>query len=206
MCVPLKQRLSIEQASSMIVNPLTAMGLLDTARRAGHRAAAQTAGASQLERMLLAMATEVDYPLIHNVRRDAQFDLLRSPGAEHVLNSSDDDFANQFRSGCCLLDATAAFEAVAGDMSGTVINLMPPGSTAFVDSHLYDARKKVPAKTGRSVTGFRNAIVRAMWASTDDARSTAAGARRSTPREASDTTLRFDGLSGSAEGACMTRG
>jgi hypothetical protein len=42
----------------MIVNPLTAMGLLDTARRAGHRAAVHTAGASQLGQMLLAMAAE----------------------------------------------------------------------------------------------------------------------------------------------------
>jgi NADPH:quinone reductase-like Zn-dependent oxidoreductase len=132
MCIPLRRQLSTEQASSMIVNPLSAMGLLDTARRAGHGAAAQTAGASQLGRMLLAMATEVNYPLIHIVRRDAQVDLLRSLGAEHVLNSSDEDFADHFRSACSRLNTTAVFEAVAGDMSGTLINLMPPGSTAYV--------------------------------------------------------------------------
>jgi NADPH:quinone reductase-like Zn-dependent oxidoreductase len=132
MCIPLKQGLSIEQASSMIVNPLTAMGLLDTARRAGHRAAVHTAGASQLGRMLLAMAADVAYPLINIVRRETQVELLRSLGAEHVLNSSHDDFEDQFQSACSKLNATAAFEAVAGDMSGTVVNLMPPGSTAYV--------------------------------------------------------------------------
>ena len=49
-----------------------------------------------------------------------------------MLNSSDESFPDQFQSACSSLNATAAFEAVAGDMSGTVINLMPPGSTAYV--------------------------------------------------------------------------
>jgi NADPH:quinone reductase-like Zn-dependent oxidoreductase len=132
MCVPLKRELPIEQAASMIINPLTAMGLLDTARQNGHRAAVHTAGASQVGRMLLAMAAETNYPMIHVVRRDAQVELLGSLGAEHVLNSSAEDFADRLQSACSSLNATAAFEAVAGDMSGTVINQMPLGSTAYV--------------------------------------------------------------------------
>lgn len=131
-CVPLKRQLSIEQASCMIVNPFTAIGLLQTARSAGHRAAVHTAGASQLGRMLLALANEIKYPLIHVVRRDAQVELLRSQNAEHVLNLSDADFADQLRAASARLKATAVFEAIAGDMSGTVINLMPIGSTAYV--------------------------------------------------------------------------
>jgi NADPH:quinone reductase-like Zn-dependent oxidoreductase len=159
MCIPLKRQLPIEQAASMIVNPLTAMGLLDTARSAGHRAAVHTAGASQLGRMLLAMATESNYPMIHVVRREAQADLLRSLGAEHVLNSSVESFADQFQSACSSLNATAVFEAVAGDMSGTLINRMPSGSTAYV----YGALSEEPCGNidpielifrDKTVTGF----------------------------------------------------
>ena len=62
----------------MIVNPLTATGLLDTAKRHGHRAAVHTAAASQLGRMILAMAKRSDYPVIHVVRRGAQVELLKS--------------------------------------------------------------------------------------------------------------------------------
>jgi NADPH:quinone reductase-like Zn-dependent oxidoreductase len=159
MCIPLKRRLPIEQAASMIVNPLTAMGLLDTARRDGHRAAVHTAAASQLGRMLLALATETSCPVIHVVRREDQAKLLRSLGAEHVLNSSVESFADQFRSACSSLNATAAFEAVAGDMPGTLINLMPPGSTAYV----YGALSQQPCGNidpielifrDKTVTGF----------------------------------------------------
>ena len=83
-----RPQLPIEQAASLIVNPLTAMGLLETARRAGHRAAVHTAGASQLGRMMLTMAADMNYPLINVVRRDAQVELLKSRGAKYVLNSS----------------------------------------------------------------------------------------------------------------------
>jgi len=131
-CIPLKSGLPLEQAASLIVNPLTAMGLIYTARGDRHRAAVHTAGASQLGRMMMVMATELNYPLINIVRRDAQVALLKSLGAQHVLNSSDVDFANQLQSLAKTLHATAVFEAVAGDMTGTVLKAMPHSSVAYV--------------------------------------------------------------------------
>jgi NADPH:quinone reductase-like Zn-dependent oxidoreductase len=131
-CIPLKAGVPIEQAASLIINPLTAMGLLDTARRRGHRAAVSTAAASQVGRMLLAMARIAGYPIINVVRRDDQVELLRSLGAEHVLNSSREEFSEQLQEACARLKATAAFEAVAGDLTGAVIDAMPAGSTVYV--------------------------------------------------------------------------
>jgi NADPH:quinone reductase-like Zn-dependent oxidoreductase len=131
-CIPLKRQLRMEQAASLIINPLTAIGLLETARRGGHRAAVHTAGASQLGRMLVAMAAEVNYPIINVVRREAQVELLNSLGAVHVLNSSDEDFADRLRAVSADLQATAAFEAVAGEITGTVLNVLPEGSTVYV--------------------------------------------------------------------------
>ncbi|MFP6658223.1 MAG: zinc-binding dehydrogenase [Pirellulales bacterium] len=131
-CIPLKRRLGTEQAASLIINPLTAMGLLDTARRGGHRAAVQTAGASQLGRMLLVMAAKANFPIINVVRREAQVELLKSLGAAYVLDSSSEDFVEQLKTACADLGATTAFEAVAGDMTGTLLAAMPCGATVYV--------------------------------------------------------------------------
>ena len=131
-CIPLRKELPLEQAASLVINPLTALGLMDVARRAGHRGAVHTAGASQVGRMLLAIARELRFPLVHVVRREAQVDLLRSLGAEHVLNISESGFPENLKRTCAELQVTAAFEAIAGDATGTVLNAMPPGSTAFV--------------------------------------------------------------------------
>jgi NADPH:quinone reductase-like Zn-dependent oxidoreductase len=139
-CVPLKSAVPIEQAATVIINPLTAMALLETARRDGHVAAIHTAGASQLGRMMLAIAAEERFPLVNLVRRDAQAELLRSLGAQHVINTSCDRFADELKSLSEKLRATAAFEAIAGDMTGIVLNAMPSGSTAY----LYGALSEAP--------------------------------------------------------------
>jgi NADPH:quinone reductase len=139
-CIPLKSAVPIEQAASLIVNPFTALGMLETARRAGHLAAVHTVGASQLGRMMVAMANEMKYPLIHIVRRDEQTELLMSLGAKHVLNSSYHEFANDLQSLCRKLRATAAFEAIGGDMTGTIINNMPAESQVY----LYGALSEEP--------------------------------------------------------------
>lgn len=175
-CIPLKRRLPIEQGASLTINPLTAVGLLDTARRGGHRAAVHTAAASQVGRMLLAMANRADYPIVHVVRRDAQAELLRSLGAAHVLNSSDADFPTKLRAVCLRLGATAAFEAVGGRMTGTVFNALPPGATTYV----YGALSGDPCggidpveliSQDKTVAGFflgqwvrRRGLLRVLWA------------------------------------------
>lgn len=131
-CIPLKRQLGWQQAAGLIINPLTAMGLLDTARRAGHRAAVQTAGAGQLGRMLIRMAADAHFPLISIVRRDEQLRLLQSLGAQHVLNSARDTFLDELKDTSRQLRATAAFEAIAGDMTGIVANAMPSGTCVYL--------------------------------------------------------------------------
>jgi NADPH:quinone reductase len=121
-----------EQGASLIINPLTAVGLLDEARRNGHRAAVSTAAASQLGRMLLSLAREVRYPLVNVVRRDEQAALLRSLGAEYVLNSEAAEFDDRLRDLCARLGAMAAFDAVAGEMTGRLLSAMPPRSVVLV--------------------------------------------------------------------------
>ena len=158
-CIPLKRKLRMEQAASLIVNPLTAMGLLETAQRGGHRAAVQTAGASQLGRMLVAMAAELNFPIINVVRRKAQVELLKSMGAAHVLNSSDDNFVDRLAAIAAELQATTAFEAIGGEMTGTLFNVLPEGSTVFVYGALSEAAcdNIDPIELifrGKTVTGF----------------------------------------------------
>jgi NADPH:quinone reductase len=132
MCIPLRAGVDVEQGASLIINPMTAMGLLDEARRNKHRAAVSTAAASQLGRMLLSVSRDLRFPLIHVVRRNDQVELLRSLGAEHVLNSEDPEFTGQLRDLCARLHATMAFDAVAGEMSGKLLQSMPPKSTVLV--------------------------------------------------------------------------
>lgn len=138
-CVPLRRGVSYRQAAGLIVNPLTALGLLDVARRGGHRAAVMNAAASQLGRMLLRIGRDRNYPLICVVRREGQVELLRELGAEHVLNSSDDNFRDELSEVSARLSATIAWDAVAGEMTGILLDCLPAGSHICVYGALSDA-------------------------------------------------------------------
>jgi NADPH2:quinone reductase len=131
-CVPLGKKVEMEHAATMLVNPLTAWALVDEARRGGHRAAVQTAAASALGRMVVRLGQKFSLPVISVVRRSEQADLLRTLGAEHVLNSTDAGFDDELRRVCHKLGATIAFEAVAGEMSGRVLRAQPQGSRMLV--------------------------------------------------------------------------
>jgi NADPH:quinone reductase len=131
-CVPLGKKVEMEHAATMLVNPLTAWALVDEARRGGHRAAVQTAAASALGRMVVRLGQKFSLPVISVVRRSEQADLLRTLGAEHVLNSTDAGFDDELRRVCHKLGATIAFEAVAGEMSGRVLRAQPKGSRMLV--------------------------------------------------------------------------
>jgi NADPH2:quinone reductase len=89
-CVPVEQCLrlpedaSAAEGASCFVNPLTALGMVETLRRQGHRALVHTAAASNLGQMLNRICLADGIGLVHIVRSPAQAELLRAQGARHV--------------------------------------------------------------------------------------------------------------------------
>lgn len=132
LCIPLRKEVTVEQGAAMIVNPFSAWALVESARKAGARAIAQTAAASALGRMVERLAARRGLPLINIVRREEQVEFLKSSGATHVLNSTTDDFEERLKKWCCGLNVTVAFDAVAGKMTGQLLRSMPRGGRVIV--------------------------------------------------------------------------
>lgn len=158
LCVPLGARTELEGAASMIVNPFTAWALLSRASRLGAKAVVQTAAASALGRMVVRLAASRGVPVVSVVRRREQVELLKSEGAEHVLDSSEEEFDARLKELCARLGATVAFDAVAGEMTGRVLRAMPKGGRAIVygalsmEGCLVDPRGLI--FEGKAVEGF----------------------------------------------------
>ena len=128
-CIPLQKGVDLEQGAMLIVNPLTAVALFELCQQ--HRAAVHTAGASQLGRMLLRLARDSGYPLIHLVRRQEQKQELLTLGANTVLVTSEPDFEERYRELCSRLQATLLLDAIAGPV-GKLLSGMPDKSRAYV--------------------------------------------------------------------------
>jgi len=132
--VPLPDDVTFEEGASAIVNPLTVIGILDMVERGEHRALIHTAAASSLGKMLLAMCKEREVPLLNVVRRESQRDLLLSLGADprDVFVSTSGTFLSSLRGRALEVDATIAFDAIAGSSPETLMQAMPDGGEVFV--------------------------------------------------------------------------
>jgi NADPH2:quinone reductase len=135
-CMPLNKGMSLEQGAMLLVNPLTALAMFEIVKRGSHRAMVSTAAASALGGMLLQLGKRHNIPIIHIVRRDAQVDLVRERGGEHVLNSSEADFAEQLRAIAHKLGATLLLDAIGGGMTQQLVDAAPFGSTILMYSKL----------------------------------------------------------------------
>lgn len=120
-CSVLSDDVSAAEGAASAVNPMTALALLDIAKRGGHTAFLNTAAASNLGQSLLSVCLKGKPNLVSVVRDQVDEDLLRGRGAKHVFNSSSATFTSDIT--CCLVEtgATAVFDNVGGGTFGTQI-------------------------------------------------------------------------------------
>lgn len=120
-CIPMPEGVTPEQAASAFVNPLTALGFVETMRMEGHKALVNTAAASNLGIMLnrICLADQID--LVNIVRKPEQERQLRELGARYVLNSSAENFHTDLVDTLAATGATIAFDAIGGGSLGSDI-------------------------------------------------------------------------------------
>jgi NADPH2:quinone reductase len=113
-CLPLPADATPADGASCFVNPLTALGMVETMRSEGHSALVHTAAASNLGQMLNRICIKDGIALVNIVRSQEQVDLLRAMGAAHVCNSSSPTFLQDLTEALIATGATIAFDAIGG--------------------------------------------------------------------------------------------
>jgi NADPH:quinone reductase len=124
-CLPLPEGTTPEEGASWFVNPLTALGMVETMRSEGHSALVHTAAASNLGQMLQKVCLKDDVSLVNIVRKPEQALLLRELGAKHVCDSSAATFMNDLIEALAATSATIAFDAIGGGkLAGQILTAM----------------------------------------------------------------------------------
>lgn len=113
-CLVLPADVTPDEGASSFVNPLTALGMVETMRLDGHSALVHTAAASNLGQMLVKICQRDGVGLVNIVRSQKQVELLRSIGATHVCDSSLDSFIDDLTLALSQTGATLAFDAIGG--------------------------------------------------------------------------------------------
>lgn len=149
--------------ASWFVNPLTALGMVETMRMEGHRALVHTAAASNLGQMLVKLCLKEDVPLVNIVRKPEQAKLLRSLGARHVVDSSAPSFVEDLVAALTETGATLAFDAIGGGpLAGHILSCMEAaqsakakeysryGSTTHKQVYIYGGLDRSPTTLNRN--------------------------------------------------------
>jgi len=119
----------------------------------------QTAASGQVARFIRHLALERSLHTINIVRKDKHAEQLKEEGQQYVLNLNDEDFDEKLKSMAHELNATVAFEAIGGEMTGRIFNAMPPDSKVI----LYGGLSSLPVSQvdslhlifkGKSIKGF----------------------------------------------------
>ena len=113
-CLELPAGARAADGAASFVNPMTALGMVETMRMEGHTALAHTAAASNLGQMLNRLCLEDQIPLVNIVRSEAQAELLRAAGATWVCNSTSGTFMADLTEALRATSATLAFDAIGG--------------------------------------------------------------------------------------------
>ena len=161
-CLLLPEGATPADGASSFVNPLTALGMVETMRREGHKALVHTAAASNLGQMLNRICQKDGVALVNIVRSKEQEELLRKDGAKYVVDSTSDSFIEDLTNELVETGATIAFDAIGGGrLAGQILSCMEAaanrtakeysryGSTTFKQVYIYGGLDTRPTELVR---------------------------------------------------------
>lgn len=162
-CLVLPEGTTPAEGASCFVNPLTALGMVETMRQEGHSALVHTAAASNLGQMLQKICLHDGVQLVNIVRKPEQAALLKGIGATHVVNSSTDTFMEDLTQALVDTGATLAFDATGGGrLAGQILTGMEAaanrtakeysryGSTVHKQVYIYGGLDRGPTEFNRN--------------------------------------------------------
>jgi len=158
-CIPVHSAIPVEQAACMLVNPYTAFALFDIINKRKSKAFVMNAASGQLAGMMQDLSKKSNIKIINIVRKNNQIDTLKAKGEEYVLSTSDDNFYNDLKKLANQLNATTFIDAVSGEVSGKILELMPANSKlllygALTGENINNIAAKDLIFYGKSVEGF----------------------------------------------------
>ena len=162
-CLVLPDGTTPAEGASCFVNPLTALGMVETMRREGHKAIVHTAAASNLGQMLNKICIKDEIALVNIVRKPEQEGILRSLGAKYVCNTASSTFMADLTAALIATGATVAFDATGGGkLAGQILTCMEAalnksakeysryGSTTHKQVYIYGGLDTSPTEFNRS--------------------------------------------------------
>jgi len=131
-CFPLDKRISSEMGACAIVNPFTALALVNVIKKEKHQAVIHTTAGSSLGRMIVKLLKKEGIRTINIIKQENHRGGLEELGADVILNSELNDFEDNLKTQIDLLNATCCLECICGESTHKILKQLPPKSNCYV--------------------------------------------------------------------------
>ncbi|BBK35646.1 alcohol dehydrogenase [Allostella sp. ATCC 35155] len=158
--LPVPDAIGDENAAQFVVNPLTALAMVEQELGAGPGDwLVQTAAGSTLGRIVLQLARISGFRTINLVRRPEQAAELTALGADLVIATEDPDAAGRVAAATAGQPVLRAIDAAGGAMAATALSLLSPGATMLSFGMM--SGEPIPVDPAHLV--FRDLSLRGFW-------------------------------------------
>jgi NADPH:quinone reductase-like Zn-dependent oxidoreductase len=162
-CLPVRKALSDEQAATIIVNPCTSVCLVERAIELGAKAIVINAAASQVGKGVIRYAKLKGIKTIATVRSEGNVAILKALGADSVILTSQEGFADTLKQSAKALHASVLLDAVAAEDTPMLLKAMPNSSTAIIYGRLTETFDPLGGLFSVADVIFRDIRIEGFW-------------------------------------------
>jgi NADPH2:quinone reductase len=120
-----------EKIAFSFVNPLTAVGFLDTVRKNNGKAVIQDGANGALGKMFIRLCEKEKITSINIVRNKNYIKDLKGIGADHVVSTDESNWEKNLETLARELNAKILFDCIGGNMPGKILAQLPKGSVMY---------------------------------------------------------------------------
>jgi hypothetical protein len=125
------KEIDFERITFSFINPLTAIGFLDTVKKNKAKAVVQDGANGALGRMFIRLCEKEKITTINIIRNKNQILNLKKLGADYVISTDEAGWENNLEKLSSELDAKIFFDCIGGRMSGKILSLLPKESIMY---------------------------------------------------------------------------
>ena len=124
-------KIEYEKITFAQINPLTAVGFLDTVRKSKSKAVIQDGTSGALGKMFIRLCAKEGLPSINLVRNQRHILDLQKLGGDYVLSTEEPQWEKAIAKLAQELNASIFFDCVGGNLPGKILSLLPYGSVMY---------------------------------------------------------------------------
>lgn len=159
--IPVPDSMSDDIACQAFVNPMTAMGMLESSGLQAGQYLLITASGSAWGKMVIQMANQKGIKVIGTIRNEVQKKSLMELGAQLIINTDTENIFQQIKS-LGIKGVDAIFDAVGGQTGADALNCLNKGCTMWVFGLL--SLQPIPLNSGILI--FKDLQIKGWWLST----------------------------------------